>query len=105
MEQVLTNLVTNAIKYASGAPVSIESSANGGFYQLAFQDSGPGVPESDRQRIFERFERLASGSHVSGFGLGLYIVRQIAQGHGGKIYVAANPVPGARFVIEFPRST
>jgi signal transduction histidine kinase len=104
MEQVLTNLITNAIKYAPSAPVSIELSSAGSVFRLVFDDSGPGIPQNNRERIFERFERLGSAKHVSGMGLGLYIVRQIVEAHGGRIYVAGKEGPGARFVVELPRA-
>jgi signal transduction histidine kinase len=104
MEQVLTNLITNAIKYAPGAPVSIELSPAGKFFHLAFQDSGPGIPEINRDRIFERFERLVSANQVSGLGLGLYIVRQIVAAHGGSIHATSGEGAGARFVIELPQA-
>src|SRR6185369_12049765 len=104
MEQVLTNLITNAVKYAAGAPVSIHLSPAGALFQLAFHDGGEGIPEANRERIFERFERLVSANQVSGLGLGLYIVRQIVEAHGGRIYVA-DAAAGARFVIELPQAS
>jgi len=102
MEQVLTNLITNAIKYAPGAPLSIRLEAKDGRIRMVFHDHGPGIAENDQERIFERFERLASERNISGMGLGLYIVRQIVLAHGGMIFAEADSVSGARFVMELP---
>ena len=64
-------------------------------------DGGPGIAKESRERVFERFERLVSASDVSGFGLGLYIVREIVQAHGGTIHLGDQQA-GARFVIRLP---
>lgn len=104
MEQVLTNLITNAIKYAPGAPVSIHLGPAGKFFQMVFEDGGAGIAEDNRERIFQRFERLVSANHVSGLGLGLYIVRQIVEAHGGTIHVAGDSARGARFVVQLPQA-
>jgi signal transduction histidine kinase len=73
---------------------------------LAVEDNGPGVPEADRERIFERFTQLDSGAtrQAGGVGLGLYIARQLAQAQGGELTVAdpAPPATGARFELRLP---
>jgi PAS domain S-box-containing protein len=102
MEQVFMNLLTNAVKYAAGAPISIRAENRGGWYRVSVQDGGPGVPEESRDRIFERYERADAPRSLGGLGLGLYIVRQIVQGHGGNIRVEGEPGTGARFVVEVP---
>jgi signal transduction histidine kinase len=104
MEQVLTNLVTNAIKYAPGAPITIEHQSTGDIVRMIFRDHGPGIAEKDQERIFERFERLVTPNDISGMGLGLYIVRHIMEAHGGRIFAQADSTPGARFVLELPQS-
>jgi PAS domain S-box-containing protein len=93
IEQVLTNLISNSIKYAAGHPVRVSVSRDGASAVLQVRDHGPGIPEADLPRIFQRFERAASARHYGGMGLGLYVASQIAQAHGGTI-VATNPDGG-----------
>jgi signal transduction histidine kinase len=102
MEQVLTNLITNAIRYAPGAPVEVRLTAESSRVTLCFQDNGPGIPEKDHERIFERFERLTPESSVSGLGLGLYIAREIVRVHDGSIRLRSEPGQGTCFIIELP---
>ncbi len=108
LRELLRNLVDNAIKYTPrGGKVTVSS----GFdperplaATIAVQDDGPGIPPEDRDRVFERFYRVL-GSGVEGSGLGLPIVREIAELHGGKVYLADSPEGrGACFCVEFPRS-
>jgi PAS domain S-box-containing protein len=104
LEQLLTNLLGNAIKYGAGKPivVSIESTPLGS--SLSVQDGGIGVAREDVERIFEAFERGVSVDHFAGFGLGLYISRRIVEAHGGTISVSSTPGQGATFLITLPRS-
>ena len=105
--QVLGNLLDNAAKYAPDrGPVRLEATRYGPMAVLAVEDTGPGVPGADRERIFERFTQLDSGAtrRAGGVGLGLYIARQLANGQGGEL-VLADPVPpgrGARFELRLP---
>jgi signal transduction histidine kinase len=105
--QVLGNLLDNAAKYAPDqGPVRLEATRYGPMAVLAVEDTGPGVPGADRERIFERFPQLDSGAtrRSGGVGLGLYIARQLANGQGGEL-VLADPVPpgrGARFELRLP---
>jgi signal transduction histidine kinase len=105
--QVLGNLLDNAVKYAPGhGPVRLEATRFGPMAVLAVEDSGPGVPPAERERIFERFTQLDSGAtrRAGGVGLGLYIARQLAHAQGGEL-VLADPVPpdqGARFELRLP---
>jgi signal transduction histidine kinase len=102
IEQVVTNLVANAIKYAPGGPIRISLAADEARAQLSVRDQGPGIPKVEQARIFEQYRRLASAKHVGGLGLGLYIGRQIAESHGGALTVRSAPGEGAEFTLELP---
>lgn len=101
VEQVLANVISNAIKYGAGEPIEIAIEATEELATLTVRDHGPGIPEDDRQRIFDRFERAASARHYGGLGLGLWISRQIVELLRGRISVSGGP--GATFRIELPR--
>ncbi|CAM4429481.1 PAS domain-containing protein [Corallococcus exiguus] len=105
VEQVLMNLLTNAMKYAPGLPVELYVERDGEQAIIAVRDWGPGIPSDARERIFERFTRN-SGEHArASLGLGLYISRQLARAHGGDLFVEPPPEggPGSRFVLHLPR--
>ena len=68
------------------------------------RDHGPGIPEDQLSRIFERFERAASTRHYGGMGLGLYVARQIVEAHGGTITAANSPDGGACFTVRLPQA-
>lgn len=104
--RVIANLLDNAAKYGGGAS-SVELRRVDDRVQLAVEDRGPGVPEEDRERIFERFSRgVSAGRRGSsdGVGLGLALVAEHVRLHGGRIWVEdrADGEPGARFVVELP---
>jgi PAS domain S-box-containing protein len=104
IDQVVTNLLSNALKFASGKPVVVRVDAPGEKVRLSVQDHGSGVTEADRARIFERFERAADGaSHQGGLGIGLYVTRQIVLAHGGAIELASQVGVGSTFTVELPR--
>ncbi|NMO22531.1 PAS domain-containing protein [Pyxidicoccus fallax] len=104
VEQVLMNLLSNAMKYAPGQPVELSVEDTGDTAVVVVRDWGPGIPREAHARIFERFER-ATGEHArASLGLGLYISRQIARAHGGELTVEPPPEgPGTRFVLRLPR--
>jgi PAS domain S-box-containing protein len=104
LEQVVANLLSNAVKYGAGAPIEIAVRGDGERVRLVVRDHGIGVPPEDRSRIFERFERLVSAREFSGFGLGLWIVREIVEALGGTIDVDSRPGQGAAFTADLPRS-
>jgi signal transduction histidine kinase len=105
--QVLGNLLDNAAKHAPDkAPIRVEAHRVGPLAVLAVEDTGPGVPPADRERIFERFTQLDSGAtrRAGGVGLGLYIARQLANAQGGELLLTdpAPPRQGARFELRLP---
>ncbi|RZA09355.1 MAG: PAS domain-containing sensor histidine kinase [Proteobacteria bacterium] len=102
VEQILTNLLTNAGKYAPGKPVEVEVLANGQFAQVSVRDHGKGILEEHRELIFEPFERLEHRRDVGGLGLGLYISKQIAEAHGGRLRVESQENEGCKFFLELP---
>jgi PAS domain S-box-containing protein len=104
IEQVLMNLISNAIKYATGQPIHVSVAREGDTAVIQVRDQGPGIPESELARIFERFERAASARHYGGMGLGLYVARQIAEAHGGTIAARNAPGGGACFTVRLPAS-
>jgi signal transduction histidine kinase len=103
LDQVVTNLISNAIKYAAGAPVQISLEERGDMARLTVVDHGIGVPEAAKGKIFKRFERAPTAQYYGGLGLGLYISHQIVQAHGGRIAVTDTPGGGATFVVELQR--
>jgi signal transduction histidine kinase len=103
---VVSNLVANAIDYAPpGGRVRLEMSAAGERVRVIVDDSGPGVPAEERERIFESFYRgPTSKGKRAGYGLGLSIVRKAVHAQGGTIAVETSPFGGARFKVELPRA-
>ena len=103
LRRALANLVDNALKHGRGA-VRLDVATRAGRLRFAVEDEGPGVPVSERERIFQPFERgPGEGGHVGGTGLGLAIVRSIARAHGGEARVVeASAGPGARFELDLP---
>jgi signal transduction histidine kinase len=107
VEQILTNLLSNAAKYTpSGGVVEVAASTNNGHVRLSVADNGPGVPESEREIVFDKFYRGREGRQrgEAGSGLGLAIVRSLVDLHGGSIRVEESPPRGARFIVELPRA-
>jgi two-component system phosphate regulon sensor histidine kinase PhoR len=111
--QVLANLLDNAIKYTpEGGQITVtarrippsRAEAPRTSIELAVTDTGIGIPEQDRPRVFERFYRVdkARSRELGGTGLGLAIVRHIVEGHGGQVWVEGNMPTGSRFVVRLP---
>ena len=105
IEQVLGNLIANAIKYGNGAPIDVIVDGTGPLVEISVQDRGIGISARDQERIFERFERAVASRNYGGFGLGLWIVRQVVEAMGGRIWVESVPATGSTFHVVLPRNT
>ncbi len=102
LEQIVNNLVSNAVKYGAGQPIEVRVERAGDLARLVVEDHGIGIAPADQARIFERFERLVSERSVGGFGLGLWIVRQIVDAMDGEISVRSAVGEGSQFTVELP---
>lgn len=100
-EQVLTNILNNAIKYAPGE-IELKVEPQGEEVVISLSDHGEGIQKDKLITIFDRFERLNSNQNVGGLGLGLYIVKQIVEGHGGSVTVESDTGQGTTFIIKLP---
>lgn len=103
IDQVITNLVSNALKYGAGRPVTVTVTGEPGRAWLSVRDEGIGIPLEHQHRVFGAFERAVSPRQFGGLGLGLWITRQICEAHGGRISLESRPEAGATFLVELPR--
>jgi two-component system OmpR family sensor kinase len=104
IEQIVDNLVANAIKYGGGLPIELSAQAHGGDVHVQVRDHGSGIPAADRARVFERFERaVGPGERRSGFGVGLWLVRQLSEAMGGTVAIGDAPGGGALFTVRLPK--
>ena len=100
----LSNLLANALRYTPpGGRIVIEAAAEDGEVALSVTDTGPGIPHEQQERVFERFAQSAKSGDIGGAGLGLAIVRDIVQAHGGRILLHSTPGTGTRFTLQLPR--
>ncbi|MCM2277867.1 MAG: CHASE domain-containing protein [Oligoflexia bacterium] len=102
LDQVVTNLLTNAIKYGAGKPIEVSVEARPRSAILKVSDQGIGIAPENRERVFERYERAISSRNISGLGLGLYIAREIVEAHGGKVRLESEEGKGSTFIVELP---
>lgn len=105
LEQVVDNLVANAMKFGAGGQVELAAEADETTARILVRDEGIGIESEHQRRIFERFERATPANYYGGFGLGLWIVRQIVLAHGGEVRVSSAPGRGSTFEVTLPRET
>jgi signal transduction histidine kinase len=105
IEQVVSNLVSNALKFGAGKPIEITTERRGDKASVTVTDHGIGISKEDQSRIFERFERAVSLKRFGGLGLGLFIVHQIVNAHGGSIRVESEVDRYSSFTVELPLKT
>jgi PAS domain S-box-containing protein len=102
LDQVITNLIDNAIKYGEGKPIDISVTKTDDIASLVISDQGIGIAAAAQDRVFGRFERAVSDRNYGGLGLGLWIARQIVDGLGGKISFRSVEGFGTTFLVELP---
>jgi len=102
LSQVFANLIGNAIRYAGlkGSPIEIGGERDHGLVRYFVRDHGPGVPEHEREEIFQLFQRGSTGRQLRGTGMGLAIVEKVAKTYGGRAWVEATPGGGSTFLVE-----
>ncbi|WP_254627498.1 ATP-binding protein [Myxococcus sp. CA040A] len=103
LDQIVTNLLANAIKYGEGRPIDIAVEGNAATALLEVRDQGIGIPPERQTRIFRAFERAVSSRHYGGLGLGLHIVSQLVERLGGSVRVESEAGRGSTFTVELPR--
>lgn len=104
LEQVTTNLLSNAMKYGRGKPIEVHAAVDGDVARLKIRDEGIGISPEDQRRIFDRFGRATERGRQESYGLGLWIVRQIVTALGGKVWVESKVGSGSTFTVELPLS-
>jgi signal transduction histidine kinase len=102
LEQVLGNLLSNALKYGAGKPIHVQVRADGARAWLVVRDEGIGIAPEALGRIFEKFERAVSERNYGGLGLGLHVARTLAESMDGALRVESAPGEGATFTLELP---
>lgn len=102
IEQVISNLLNNAIKYGKGSSIEVTVSSSKGIARFSIKDEGIGISKEDQSKIFKRFERAVHANEISGLGLGLYISQQIIEAHKGRIWVESQIGKGSTFYFELP---
>jgi signal transduction histidine kinase len=102
IEQVLGNLIDNAVKFGTGNPIEIELHADVSAATISVRDHGPGMPLEEQAELFKRYQRGSTAAGVGGLGLGLHVVREIVESHGGTVGVDARPGKGSTFTVTLP---
>ena len=104
IEQILENLLSNAIRFGAGQPVEVAFASDGGLARLSVRDWGIGISDHDQGLIFERFRRSGPVRPNGGFGVGLWITRQLVHAMQGEIGVSSKPGAGSTFIVRLPLS-
>jgi signal transduction histidine kinase len=104
VDQVLTNLVSNAIRYGRGSPIVVGAVKEGSKARLWVEDRGMGIPPEHQDRVFQQYERAVPSANYGGLGLGLWISRQLVEAMGGTISLRSDVDVGSTFTVELPRS-
>lgn len=102
--EAVCNLIDNALKYTPAGRVTVSARAYELFARVDVEDTGPGVPEEELEKLFQRFYRGEASDQAEGVGVGLYLVRQIAQGQGGYVKAFSKPGRGTKFSLFLPRN-
>jgi signal transduction histidine kinase len=102
IDQVVTNLISNALKYGAGRPVEVSVRAEASQAVVVVRDHGIGIPDDAQRKIFGPFSRAVTAKHHEGLGMGLWIAHQIVQASGGRITVDSRPEHGSTFTVELP---
>ena len=102
IEQVISNLLTNALRYGAKSPITVKVYSERGEARVEVRDFGIGISEENQHRIFQQFERVTAKHAVAGLGLGLFISEQIVTAHGGTITVESRIGEGALFRVCLP---
>jgi signal transduction histidine kinase len=102
VEQIVENLLSNAIRFGPGRPVEVSLASDGELARLSVRDEGVGIPDCDQALIFERFHRSRRAKPAGGFGVGLWITRHLVRAMRGEIKVSSSPGVGSAFTVRLP---
>jgi signal transduction histidine kinase len=102
VEQVLENLLSNAVRYGPGRPIEVALGSDGYEIRLSVRDEGIGISERDQAQIFKRFHTLPRVNPNGGFGVGLWVTRRLVQAMQGEISVTSNLGVGSTFMVKLP---
>ena len=104
VDQVVTNLLSNAIRYGLGRPIAVHAGCDSQIARFSVEDRGIGIPPEHQSRIFQRYERAAPATSYGGLGLGLWIARRLVEAMGGTISVQSQAGAGSTFTVAIPRA-
>jgi len=102
VEQVLENLLSNAVRYGAGQPIEVVLASDGHVARISVRDEGIGISERDQAQIFNRFHTLPRISPKGGFGVGLWLTRRLVGAMQGKVMVSSHPGMGSTFTVKLP---